>query len=409
MILMLSIDTHLIFVLLFVGLFMRKLPCCRFGVWCIALAGVLVGCDSTQTPTTPSLEASQIAKLIPKRVNNRQSWASDIKQIFDELKLHADTQNICTVIAVIDQESNFNANPSVPNLGETSLKEIDTRLEEKLGKTLAGVFRTMLATKPTKDNSFAKQIKAVSTEKELDELYRTIFDYFGNTYKVSGINSITKLTGEALDERLNPITTLGSMQVHISYAKAHRRANMTDRVLRTDLYGQYGGLYYGIHRLMSYQAEYDKPLYRFADYNSGVYSSRNAAFQQRIATLTGKKLSIDGDLLLYSSGKVSDKVSNTEQALIELLATAPKPIGDRQIRSDLKKEKKRSFETTQTYQAVNELFSKQRGKSPTYAIMPQVVISSPKLSKEYDTNWFATRVDKRYQTCMATARSLKLV
>ena len=40
--------------------------------------------------------------------------------------------------------------------------------------------------------------------------------------------------------------------------------------------------------------------------------------------------------------------------------------------------------------------------------MPQVVISGPKLSKDYNTNWFATNVDKRYQTCMTTAKKLKI-
>ncbi|MEG2430820.1 MAG: DUF1615 family protein, partial [Acinetobacter sp.] len=43
-----------------------------------------------------------------------------------------------------------------------------------------------------------------------------------------------------------------------------------------------------------------------------------------------------------------------------------------------------------------------------YAIMPEVVISGPKLSRDYNTNWFATRVDGRYQTCMRKIKNLKL-
>lgn len=381
-----------------------------FGFLALAVLA-LTGCDvvkQTITGNEKALSDAQIAKLIPARVKNAKSWAADMADIFDTLSIKKDAQNICTAIAVIDQESNFAADPAVPNLGNAALKAIDEKLEDKLGKNLAGVFRTMLETRPSPANSFIKQIQAVKTEKQLDELYRQIFDYFTQTYKVAPLTNITRLSGQGLDERINPVTTLGSMQVHIDYARSHRRASMSDRDLRADLYSQYGGLYYGIHRLLTYPANYDKPLYRFADYNSGMYSSRNAAFQQRVATLTGQTLAIDGDLLLYNDGTPLNKKSATEIATIKLLATATKPVSERQIRSDFKKEKTQGFENTVTYRTVSELFDKQTGRKSTYAIMPQVVISGPKLSRDFDTNWFATRVDKRYQNCIATAKRLKL-
>ncbi|OOS03604.1 Protein of unknown function [Moraxella cuniculi DSM 21768] len=381
-----------------------------FGFLALAVLA-LTGCDvvkQTITGDEKALSDAQIAKLIPARVKNAKSWAADMADIFDTLSIKKDAQNICTAIAVIDQESNFAADPAVPNLGNAALKAIDEKLEDKLGKNLAGVFRTMLETRPSPANSFIKQIQAVKTEKQLDELYRQIFDYFTQTYKVAPLTNITRLSGQGLDERINPVTTLGSMQVHIDYARSHRRASMSDRDLRADLYSQYGGLYYGIHRLLTYPANYDKPLYRFADYNSGMYSSRNAAFQQRVATLTGQTLAIDGDLLLYNDGTPLNKKSATEIATIKLLATATKPVSERQIRSDFKKEKTQGFENTVTYRTVSELFDKQTGRKSTYAIMPQVVISGPKLSRDFDTNWFATRVDKRYQNCIATAKRLKL-
>ncbi|MFC0820940.1 DUF1615 domain-containing protein [Moraxella marmotae] len=372
---------------------------------------ILAGCDMPKPPTTsgkPTLSAAQIAKLIPKHTKNPKSWANDIADIFDTLSIPKDAKNACTAIAIIDQESNFHADPAVPNLGHAALKAIDDKLEDKLGKNLAVVFRTMLETRPSKQNSFIKQIKAVRTEKQLDELYREIFDYFTTTYKVSPLTNITKLSGQGIDERINPITTLGSMQVHIDYARSHRRASMSDRQLRADLYTQYGGLYYGIHRLLMYPADYDQPLYRFADYNSGMYSSRNAAFQQRIATLSGETLAIDGDLLLYKDGSPLSKKSATETAAIKLLAAAKTPISERQIRADFKKEKTKDFEQTATYQAVNAMFSDKFARKPAYAIMPKVVISGPKLSRDLDTNWFATHVDRRYQTCMTTAKRLRL-
>ena len=160
---------------------------------------------------------------------------------------------------------------------------------------------------------------------------------------------------------------------------------------------------------MMYPAEYDKPIYRFADYNSGRYSSRNAAFQSMLNDLTPAELSLDGDLLLYSKdGSPRAAKSQSETALIAVFAENNVIATPRQIRSDLKKEKDENFEGTLTYKAVKKLYQEKTGKEPFYAMMPEVVISGPKLSRDYNTNWFATRVDGRYQTCMRRIKNLKL-
>lgn len=370
------------------------------------LAGVLsagllfVGCDKANPKA--ALNSEQIAKLLPSHVKDKQAWAVDLAGVFDELKIDKSTQNLCTAIAVIDQESNFHADPAVPNLGTSSLAALTDKLDDKLGKVLAKQFKQMLANHPNPNNSFIKQIKAVKTEKQLDELYREMFDYFGKNYKVGIINDTAKQFNLGIDEKLNPITTLGSMQVHIDYAKAHRRKSMNDSQLRDDLYSRYGGLYYGIHRLMLYQADYERPLYRFADYNSGMYSSRNASFQQAVSQLSQTKLALDGDLLLYDGTSVKRVMSNTEKAVVSLLPSLP-DLTDKQIRRDLRHEKKQSFETTATYQAIATAYQQKTGKPMAYAIMPQVVISSAKMSRDYNTNWFATNVNKRYERCMASA------
>ena len=90
----------------------------------------------------PEMEAEQIKKVIPARVNDRQSWAQDIFDIMQELSIPKTKQNVCSVVAVVDQESNFVADPTVPGLGEKAVQEINSRLKEKfeakLGETIGG-------------------------------------------------------------------------------------------------------------------------------------------------------------------------------------------------------------------------------------------------------------------------------
>ena len=365
----------------------------------------------------PEMEVDQIQKVIPYRVNGREAWAQDIFAIMNGLSIPKTKLNVCSIVAVVDQESNFIADPSVPGLGEKAVQEINTRLKEKfeaklgemIGGTVAGYFEDVLKNQPSPENNYMSQMRKVKTERELDLLYREIFDYMSQHYHVSALTGAAKLVGQDIGEKMNPITTLGSMQVHINYAKEHKRQSGNIAELRNDLYTQYGGLYYGIHRLMEYPADYDKAIYRFADYNSGMYSSRNAAFQSMLNSLTKTEISLDGDLLLYTKdGDVRATLSQSEKELIAVFAQNNVLVTPRQIRSDLKKEKEQSFENTQTYLAVQKLYQSKTQKEPMYAVMPQVVISGPKLSRDYNTNWFASRVNGRYETCMQKAKRIKL-
>ncbi|MDK1683667.1 DUF1615 family protein [Acinetobacter terrestris] len=386
----------------------------------LALSLSLVACGDNSwwsKNNEPTLEEDQIKRLVPPRVNDRSSWAKDIFDITDQLDIPQTKENICSIVAVVDQESNFVADPQVPGLGVKAVKEVQDRLDEKfkdklgdaIGGTVAGYFQEVLKNQPSPEDNYLSQMRRVKTERELDELYREIFAYMSKHYHVSALTGAAKLVGQDIGEKLNPITTLGSMQVHIGYAKEHKRQGGNIAELRTDLYSQYGGLYYGIHRLMMYPADYDKAIYRFADYNSGMYSSRNAAFQSMLNDLTAAELDLDGDLLLYTKeGSIRSAGSQSERELISVFAANNILVTPRQIRSDLKKEKNKGFEDTATYRAITKLYQEKTGKDPIYAIMPEVVISGPKLSREYNTNWFATRVNGRYQSCMQRAKRIKI-
>ncbi|WP_019520380.1 DUF1615 family protein [Faucicola boevrei] len=367
---------------------------------------LLTGCDKikgliqAETPT-PTYTAEQIAKFMPNRHQDKQAWANDIYAIFNTLDIERNANNICSVIAVIDQESNFQADPPVKNLGKTSLNALNEKLDEKLGKNIAPFFRKMLKEQPSVQNSFEKQILAVKTEQQLDKIYYQMFQYFSEKYYANKITQLTKLVGKDIAEKLDPITTLGSMQVHINYARDNRRNDGDNQTLRQDLYSQYGGLYYGIHRLMRYQTDYQNPIYRFADYNSGMYSSRNAGFQKMLAELSKQNIDFDGDLLIYKSGTtISDMPSQSEKALQSMANQGFLKLTPRQIRNDLSKEKSRKFADTETYRTIASLYKMKTDKDPIGEMMPQVVISGAKLSKDYNTKWYADNVNRRYQACM---------
>ncbi|MCH7304550.1 DUF1615 domain-containing protein [Acinetobacter sp. NIPH 1869] len=386
----------------------------------LAISISLVACGDNawwSNNKEPEMKAEQITKVLPPRVNDRQSWSQDIFDIMQQLSIPKTKQNVCSIVAVVDQESNFVADPAVPGLGEKAVQEINTRLKEKfeaklgetIGGTVAGYFEDVLKNQPSPENNYMSQMRKVRTERELDLLYREIFDYMSKHYHVSALTGAAKLVGQDIGEKMNPITTLGSMQVHINYAKEHKRQSGNIAELRNDLYTQYGGLYYGIHRLMEYSADYDKAIYRFADYNSGMYSSRNAAFQKMLEVIQGKDLDLDGDLLLYNKdGNIQSALSQSEKEVISAFTNNKILVTPRQIRADLKKEKEKKFEDTQTYLAVQKLYQSKTNKEPIYAIMPEVVISGPKLSRDYNTNWFASRVNGRYETCMQRAKRIKL-
>lgn len=157
----------------------------------------------------PEMEAEQIKKVLPPRVNDRQSWAQDIFDIMQQLSIPKSKENVCSIVAVVDQESNFVADPAVPGLGEKAVQEINTRLKEKfeaklgetIGGTIAGYFEDVLKNQPSPENNYMSQMRKVKTERELDLLYREIFDYMSKHYHVSALTGAAKLVGQDMGKK----------------------------------------------------------------------------------------------------------------------------------------------------------------------------------------------------------------
>ncbi len=354
-------------------------------------------------------QTSRLIKLAEPGVKDANGWASDLLNALKQHHLPQNRENICAIIAVADQESGFVANPAIPNLGKMSEKAVNEKLR-KLSLLGDGAI-LFLNQFPNKQNSFMQRIRNARTERDLDLAYRDLINGLGQYVRQYKLGLLLD-NGIARDliEGSNEIDTIGSMQVAVDFAvqyESERRGGKTLSLqdiyqIRDYMYTREGGLYYGTLLLLGYQSGYDKKIYRFADFNAGRYSSRNAAFQAVVSVLLGKAVVTDGDLLTYKSdGSAALTTSNTEQAVRALSQKLGLNLSDFRIRRDLLQEKRFAFNDTETYKSIMVAFSKMKKTKAPYAIVPQIQLHSEKTSRILTTEKFANTVYGRYQKCAA--------
>jgi hypothetical protein len=344
---------------------------------------LLAGCSSTpprEPPIDPDVARADIRARIPPAVVNRDGWAIDMFAAFEALEVRPTTRNICAVLAVVQQESGFQVDPPVPGLPAMARKEIDQRAARY--HVPRAVVDLALNVRSPDGQTYAERLRQAKTERALSDMFE---DFIGSVP-----------LGRRLFADLNPVRTGGPMQVSIAFAESHVKATpypfpLNDGV-RREVFTRRGGLYFGIAHLLDYPVSYDSMLYRFADFNAGHYASRNAAFQQAVSSLTGTRLSIDGDLLIEGSSEPSQ----TEIATRKLGDRIG--LDERQIRRDLERGTRHDFEETELYRKVFEL-ADARGPAPR-ALVPSIRLQSVKISRNLTTEWFARRVDGRYRRCL---------
>ncbi|HKY92462.1 MAG TPA: DUF1615 domain-containing protein [Nevskiaceae bacterium] len=352
----------------------------------LALSGCATGPSVEGPRLTPDEARALIAKLLPAQAADRAGWAADIYVAFTAMEIAPSPVNVCSVIAVTEQESSFQVEPLVPGLGVIAWREIYGRAERfgvprKLVRAALGV--------PSPDGrSYAERIDAARNERELSEIFEDLIGI------VPG--------GQALFAGSNPVRTGGPMQVSIAfaqdYADDHPYPYPVERSIRREVFTRRGGMYFGIAHLLDYPADYERPLFRFADFNAGHYASRNAGFQNALAIATGVPLALDGDLIRARSS-AADPPGATE--------TAARVLGKRldldadEIRDDLEKGGDASFGKSRLYARVFDLADERQGRAVPRAVVPKIKLQSPKISRDLTTEWFANRVETRYQRCLA--------
>ena len=332
---------------------------------------------------------AMIGRLLPAGVKERSAWAGDLHTAYASLGLPHAPQLYCATIAVIEQESTFQADPVVPGLPDIVWRELEQR-GKKYGIPKLLISAAMLKGSPD-GRSYSQRIDTLKTEKQLNSLFEDM---------------IAELpAGKTLFAGYNPVRTGGPMQVSIAFAEEFAREKAypypVHRSIRDEVFTRRGGLYFGSAILLDYPAPYDDVVYRFADFNAGRYSSRNAAFQAALGRASGKPMVLDGDLLRYVGGKPVEQPSSVESALQQLAGKLR--LSQRELRRDLLLEKTAAFGQSPTFNRLFALAEQQAGRPLPRQAMPQIDLKSPKIQRKLTTEWFARRVEGRYRTCLTRA------
>lgn len=330
----------------------------------------------------PLTGVALIGSLLPTTLKDRNGWAEDINKAFGALQIPVEKENICAVIAEIEQESAFQSEPVVPGLSRIVRRELEAR-RDKYGIP-QWLLRNTLDMKSPDGRSYNERIDALKTENDMNKLYEDM---------ISDIPFGQKMLAE-----YNPVKTGGPMQVSLNFASAYSATKpypySMNSSLRDELFTRKGGIYFGVAYLLDYPVSYESLKFRFADFNSGQYSSRNAAFQNAVAVLSGAQLMRDGDLLRYKDGVAVQEPSQTMQALLGLSAKLQMSRDD--IFRDLLMEKSAAFAQSTLYRKIFALVP----PSTPRAMLPEITVKSPKFTRKFTTELYAQRVEARYRNCL---------
>ena len=195
--------------------------------------------DRANSPRMSEADAhTLIETTLPLTVSDKPGWADDIYAAFTTQQIEISKQNVCAVVAVITQESNFQVNPVVPGMSQIAWKEIHNRADHTLAPWL--VVKAALDLKSPTGRTYSERIDHARTEKDLSDIYEDF------------INSVP--LGHTLFESHNPIRTRGPMQVNVAFLKQTSAARSypypVNTGLQDELFTRRGSVYFGVAHLL---------------------------------------------------------------------------------------------------------------------------------------------------------------
>src|SRR6185436_13054968 len=110
-----------------------------------------------------------VEELLPARLADRRAWAEDMYAAMTALRVEPTAENVCAVVAVIEQESSFRVDPSIPGLPAMARRELDKRRE------LAGIPKVIadsaLKLVSSDGRTYEQRLDSASTERQLSDLF----------------------------------------------------------------------------------------------------------------------------------------------------------------------------------------------------------------------------------------------
>ena len=255
-------------------------------------------------------------------------WEQAIENGFDKSGLEKTSENYAIVLTILEKESSFNENPPL------NMEIVCSNADSFLAKMWC--------------NLYPDKVAKIKTEKD---------------YVLYGPN------------KYKPLSSVGAMQISVDLAlhlAEKEGKTYTEKEMYEYLFTKKGGVEYGIKYLKKIIDVYapngeintENLGFIFADYNSGLYKSRNAAFQKKVNEIIkngkgqGKYEDID---FLNTDGSLGDKTAK----VLEKIYNIDVKLSEGKI-ADSESE---SFETSQIYNLVNP---------NEYAIIPQLELTSMK-------------------------------
>jgi len=346
----------------------------------------LAGCAGQRPQMTAAEGRALIAAHLPSSLSDKDGWAADIYTPMVVLELPLTPDNICAIVSVTEQESSFRADPAVPNLNKLAWAEIE-RQRERLGVPSIAL-DAALSIKSKTGASYRQRIDEAKTERHLSDVFEEMIDRVP--------------LGRTFFAHRNPVRTGGPMQVSVAFAIEHAKQKRYPypvvESIRDEVFTRRGGMYFGIAHLLDYPAPYDRYRYRYADFNAGHYASRNAAFQDALAQVSGMKLALDGDLVRAGASRDAPP-GETEVAARSISRELGMEAAE--IRRDLERGKNPDFDATALYRRVFEMAERKSGKPAARAVVPGIELQSAKFTRKLTTEWFADRVVARHRQCLA--------